>query len=415
MNLFRHLLFWIVLALGGALIAQLLIQDPGFVLVRYHGRSYESTLAAGLLLLLAASVVLWLLWKLLSLPFRLWRQRRERTARARLGDGLDALHHGHYTRAEKLLTQAAQDRQFEAPARTAAARAALARGDIAAASAHVDAIAERHPVSRGIALAETALAQGNTADAITALDSLPGPLPPRALLLRADILAASGQAAQAYGMLGALRQQQALSPEQWAERERRWAERALHDAADANALADSWDALPAAVRNEAPVVQAYADRAADLRWEEAAAKSIEQALDARWDEHLAAHYGALPIGRLASRRNHAERWLQAHPASPGALLGIARLARAQGQWPQAEQYLHRAIAQGSSGDAWEELGHGFSAAGDDARARQCYANALRAQRSESTEALPGRDLKQQIQDEAAIEERDAHGLPRLRG
>ena len=34
MNLFRNLLFWIVLALAGALLAQLLLQDPGYVLVR---------------------------------------------------------------------------------------------------------------------------------------------------------------------------------------------------------------------------------------------------------------------------------------------------------------------------------------------------------------------------------------------
>ncbi|TXH69321.1 MAG: heme biosynthesis protein HemY, partial [Lysobacteraceae bacterium] len=43
MNLFRHLLFWVVLALAGALLAQLLIQDPGFVLVRYRGVSIETS------------------------------------------------------------------------------------------------------------------------------------------------------------------------------------------------------------------------------------------------------------------------------------------------------------------------------------------------------------------------------------
>ena len=32
MNLFRNLLFWIVLALVGALVAQLLVRDPGHVL-----------------------------------------------------------------------------------------------------------------------------------------------------------------------------------------------------------------------------------------------------------------------------------------------------------------------------------------------------------------------------------------------
>lgn len=424
MNLFRHLLFWIVLALAGALIAQLLVQDPGFVLVRYRGTRYETTLAGLLLLAAAAAFVAWALWKIVSLPLRLWRRRRERNARARLGDGLDALHQGQYARAEKLLALAAQDRQFEAPARTAAARAALTRGDRDAAAAHWDALEARHPASRAIAIADHAQSEGRHADAVAALDAVNGPLPPRALRLRAEALAADGRAAEAYGMLGALRQQQALSSDALNTHERDWAAQALRNAADANALADHWDALTPALRNEASVVLAYAERADDLRWNDAAANSIEQSLSVQWDERLAAFYGGLSVARLDAaaverRRANAEAWLQQHPSSPGALLGLARLARAQGQWPLAEQYLHRAIAQSQSradwqAQAWEELGHGFAHAGEDLQARLCYANALRAQRGESTEPLPGRDLRQRIHDHAAIEERDAHGLPRLK-
>jgi HemY protein len=234
------------------------------------------------------------------------------------------------------------------------------------------------------------------------------------LLLRAEALAASGQGAQAYGLLGALRQQQALPAERLAELEGRWAEAALHEAADANVLAERWETLPKPLKSEPAVVAAYADRAAALRWEDAAAKSLEQALDTRWDETLAARYGTLPIGRLDARRANAERWLQAHPASPALLLTLARLSRAQSQWPQAEDYLHRALAQGAGSEAWEEFGHGYAATGDDARARVSYANALRAARGESVEELAGRDLRQKIYDQAVTEERDEHGMPRLR-
>ncbi|MFO1473100.1 MAG: hypothetical protein U1F20_00565 [Lysobacterales bacterium] len=41
MNLFRSLLFWIVLALLGALAAQFLLADPGYVLVRFRGTDYD--------------------------------------------------------------------------------------------------------------------------------------------------------------------------------------------------------------------------------------------------------------------------------------------------------------------------------------------------------------------------------------
>ena len=46
MSLFRNLLFWIVLALLGALVAQLLLSDPGYVLIRFRGYDYETTVAA---------------------------------------------------------------------------------------------------------------------------------------------------------------------------------------------------------------------------------------------------------------------------------------------------------------------------------------------------------------------------------
>lgn len=428
MNLFRNLLFWLLLALAGALLAQVLVQDPGFVLVRYLGATVESTLVGGLLMLGAALFSLWLLWKLVALPFRLWRQRRERDARARLGDGFDALHQGRYAQAEKLLSKSAQNPRFEAPARVAAAQAALARGDADAATAHLDALPTQHAPLRALVLADAALAEGRAADATAAFDAVADrALPPRALVLRADALAAHGRSAEAYGMLGALRQQQALTASQCAERERLWAARMLNEADDGNALAGHWDALPAALRTVPAVARAYGDRAAALRWDDAAAGCLEAAIDTQWNGALAAHYGALPVDRLdatalARRRAHAERWRLAHPDSQGALLGLARIARAQGEWPVAEQALDRAIAGGggaavreadtSESELWEELGHGYAQAGDDTLARLSYRNALRALRGEATDALAG----QQAEGPHAIEDatgdlHDASGLP----
>lgn len=415
MNLFRNVLFWIVLALAGALLAQLLVRDPGFVLVRYGGNDYTTNVPKAIALLLLVLGALWLLWTLLSLPFVAMRRHRQKQARMRLIEGFDALHQGQWTRAETLLGQAAEERDAIAVAHVGAARAALARGDEAAARAHLSSIDAGHAASRAIAEAELALAQGRAADALALLDAPSAtPLPPRGLTLRGEALAALGRSGEAYGLLGALRQQQALSESRLAEREAHWAAASLREAADANVLADRWEALPRPLRSDPAAVAAYAERAAAMRWDEAAARSIEQALDARWDESLAALYGRLPIGRLGERRTKAESWLQAHPASPALLTTLARLARAQGQWPQAESYLHRALAQGAHREAWEELGDGFAQAGDEKLARLSYANALRAARDEATQPLPGRDLRQTIFDQAVVEERDEHGVPRLR-
>lgn len=415
MSLFRQILLWTALAVVGALVAQLLLDEPGYVLVRYGGWDRSTTVAGAVVILLGALLALWLVWKALSLPFIAFRRYRKKQARARLIEGLDALHQGHWNRAESLLAQAANEREASLPARIGAARAASSRGDLAAAQAHLESLDHR-PSSRAVALADLALAQGAPADALEALDAPEAqPLPPRGLVLRAEALAALGRAGEAYGLLGALRQHHALPAERLATLEARWAEAALRQARDANELADRWDALPKPLRADPATVAAYAERAAALRWDEAAARSIEEALDTRWDESLAALYGRLPIGRLDARRARAEGWLDAHPASPMLLLTLARLAQAQGQWPQAERLLHRALAQGAGSEGWEELGHGYARIGDEPRARLSYLNALRAARGEAIAELPGRDMRQRIYDEAAIEERDEHGVPRLRG
>ena len=410
MNLFRNLLFWLVLVLVGALVAQMLVQDPGEVLVRFRGHDYQSTLVGAVLLLVLALAALWLLWTVLALPFRGWAGFRRRQMRARLTDGLGALHQGHWARAEKLLDQAAERDEAAAVARVGAAQAADARADSAAATRQLDALAARHPIAHALASADRALPT-DPAAALAALDAPAAqPLPPRGLLLRAQALARLGRAHEAYGMLGALRQQQAAPPLALDAMQARWAAASLTEAADANALADRWDALPKPLQADPIVVAAYAARASDMRWDDAAARNIEQALATRWDESLVDLYGRLPATAPDARREQLTRWLQAHPESPSTLIALARLQ----PWPTAEASLHRAVAQGGGARAWEALADGYASSGDAQSARLAYANALRATRGEATLALANRDLRQQIQDAAAIEVRDEHGVPRLR-
>ena len=81
---------------------------------------------------------------------------------------------------------------------------------------------------------------------------------------------------------------------------------------------------------------------------------------------------------------------------------------------QTPHYLHRALAQGAGAEAWELLGHAWTAQEDPARAQIAYANALRLARGEAPLALGGRSLREQIADQAVAEYRNEHGIPHLR-
>ena len=437
MKTFRYLLLLLALAVLGALAWQPFANDDSQVIVSLRHWTYTTNVSQGLLILAIALLVLWIIVWLVRLPLRLWRGHRHKQHRVRLAGGLLALHEGRWMRAEKSLEHAADDPAMRLPARLGAARAARERGDAAAVERHLQAASSDFDHADVVLdRADALLREGDATAAVAALDAAASktPLPPRALVLRARALAASGRANDAYGTLGALRAAQALSNDDYAAFESALAQQSLREAPDANALADRWDRLLAPLRTQADVVIAYADRASALQLEDAAAGAIETALGTHWNEALALQYGRIPPGRLAAtepgaRLAVAESWLRAHSDSPALGITLGRLSRRQNLWGKAEDYLHRAIAQGASQEAWEELGHVYVAHGSilrpapdersslraefEMRARHSYANALRAARGESIEELPGRSIKERIFDESVIEERSELGVPRL--
>ncbi|NLG59663.1 MAG: heme biosynthesis protein HemY [Gammaproteobacteria bacterium] len=390
MTLFRNLLLWILLAAAGALLAWMALgSDHGHVLVRFGGYDYTTSLVNAIAIALGVLVALGLLVWLLGLPFRSWHRRRDLQARASLGEGLEALHQGRWSEADRQLARAVQEPHAEAAARVAAAHAAHRRGDVVRARSELDGFGDRHPASRAIVAAELALADGRPTDALVALDAPAAqPLPPRGLALRAEAMAASGQSAQAYELLGSLRRHQAWPDAELEARETRWAAGMLREARDSNALASHWEALPKQLRTDPAVAAAYADRASALGWDEAACKALEQALAANWDEPLADRYGRLPLGRPEHRAAVCDRWLEKRPDSAALLVARARLAAQARDWPAAESHALRAMEHGAGAPAWELLGDIRRAQGNEDGAAHAYANALRAARGETPVPLP---------------------------
>nr|MBP8098305.1 heme biosynthesis protein HemY [Arenimonas sp.] len=136
--------------------------------------------------------------------------------------------------------------------------------------------------------------------------------------------------------------------------------------------------------------------------------------DQHWNESLVHRFALLPAAREDTRLARAQQWLGDHPTSAALALCVGRLCLRAQLLAKAEEMLHRAIAQGAGAEAWEELGHLNTVRNDAVRAQVCYLNALRSLRGEPVRSLEGRSLREQIADEAVAEQRDEHGLPRLR-
>ena len=93
MSFFRTLLWWLLLAVLGALAWEQFSPDPGQVLVRWHGTTVVfMSLAVFLAAWGLAWFGLWALWTLLRLPFTAWHRLAQQQARNRLLNGLLASH-----------------------------------------------------------------------------------------------------------------------------------------------------------------------------------------------------------------------------------------------------------------------------------------------------------------------------------
>ncbi len=416
MTLFRQILLLLALAASGAFLWHALAADPGYVLVAFRGWSVETTLLVAALLALVAGFALWLTAWLLRTPFVAWRRQRRRLAQARLADGLVALEEGRWKRADKLLFKAASDPALRLPALLAACRAAQARGEDERASALLaEAGKAGGEASARLLTVERLLQRGQYASAAELLENAARShtLPPRGLELRGRALAGAGRAVEALDLLPELRRSRAREGEALETLEREIIAAALAQSDALGSLMERWRSLSRAQRIDAAIVDAFAARAAALGDPDGAADAVVHALKKHWSEALARRYGALAHGDRPSAIKLAERWLQDQPQSTGLRLALGRLCRSERLWGKAEEYLRGALGGEGESEVWEALGELYVAQDDDGRARQAYANALRAGRGEV--GLSVRRIAREPSVEVVAEERSSMGVPRLPG
>jgi HemY protein len=410
---YLQLLALLALALAGALAWGALSADPGYLLVSIAGWSVESTVVGALLLLIAAALLLRLLFALLRAPFRLWRRRRRTRARERLAGGVLALHEGRWKRADTLLRQAAGERSQQTAALLLAAQAAQQQGDRERQLALLGRLADADSASvRLIVDAEALLRDGRPAVANELLEAAAqsAALPPRALELRVQGLQAAGRAAEALALLPELRRSRVREGAALEALERTVAAAALQQAANPGERELVWNALARGLRVHPAVLAAYVRACRRQGSDDAGAAAIEAALGKHWDDDIAALYGQLAHGAPRSAIKRAEAWLAAHPASSGMLLALGQLCRREQLWGKAEEFLQRALA-GRPAEAWEGLGELYIDRGDHGRAQQALRNALLAGRGEPT--APLRALLGHEREQPALEARTSMGLPRL--
>lgn len=416
MKLWRWILLLVLIAALAAFGWHWIAEDPGYVLVRLRGWRVQTTVLAAVVILLLAWGVFGALWQLARWPFGALTRRHRRLSRRRLADGLVALAEGRNGDAERDLSRASRLDALQGPALLAAAEAAARRGESARALESLDQAAQSVPQAARVLRAALLRRDGKPAEAVALLapEADTGTLTPGGWRELALAALAAGDARRARSALAPLQKSAALGSRNYQALENQVLVASVQSAVDAAALNTLWSQLPKNQRRAPVVVEAYARRAAELGMILPAMDELESALRREWSSSLVQAWGALGNEDLDARLRRAEGWLDAHPNDAGLLLALGRLCVKLKLWGKARKHLERSIALAPSAGAWEALADMWTGQGDAVMAQRCFRNALALTRGDMIQNVPTASAGVIDTRPIAIEDRDEHGVPRLR-
>ncbi|HET6431426.1 heme biosynthesis protein HemY [Dyella sp.] len=416
MKLWRWILLLVLAAALAAFGWHWIAEDPGYVLIRLRGWHVQTTVLAAVVILLLLWGTLGALWQLLRWPFGALTRRHRRVSRQRLADGLVAMAEGRHVEAERALHRAARLDALRGPALLAAAEAASRRGETARALEALGEASQSVPQAARVLRAAVLRRDSKPAEALALLapEADSGTLTPggwHELVLAAWM---TGDIRRAREALVPLHKSGALGSQDYQVLEQQVLVASLQAAPDAAALNTLWSQWPKTQRRAAAVIDAYARRAAALGMILPAMDELESALRREWSSRLVETWGALGHEDLDARLRRAEGWLDAHPNDAGVLLALGRLCVKLKLWGKARKYLERSIALAPSAGAWEALADMWTGQGDAGMAQRCFRSALAMTRGEAALHVPTASLGAIDTRPIAIEDRDEHGVPRLR-
>lgn len=417
MKLWRWILLLVAVAALAAFGWHWVAVDPGYVLVRFHGWRVETSLVAAVVILLLAWVVLVGVWRLARWPFGALTRRHDRLGQQRLAGGIVALIEGRHGDAERDLNRASRLEALRGPALLASAEAASRRGEPARALETLGDATQAAPRAARVLRARVLRRDGKPAEALALLapEADANRLTPGGWRELALAALAAGDTRRARQALEPLQKSGALGPRGYAEMETRVLVASIDAAPDGAELNTLWSQLPKAQRRVPAVIDAYARRSAGYGLVLPAMDEVESALRREWTPLLLDTWGRLPGGDLEARLRRAEGWLDAHPNDAALLLALGRMCVQLKLWGKARQYLERSLALEPGAGAWEALGDASAAQGDVAQAQRCYRNALAVLRGDAVPHPAGASATPIDTRDIAVEERDQHGVPRLRG
>ncbi len=380
--------FWtLLLATVAVVLAVLLRENNGNVLILINTWRIQVSLAFAVLALVVGFISLYVLLRVLAwftaIPMRLraWHGRRVvKRDHELLEQGWTELLEGRYSHAEKDLTKLldrSQDSNRQVLAALSAARAAHALGEFVRRDNLLATAREKAdtdgPLTEAVATAaaDLYLEQGLAQQALDVLLPLQqaGARHVHTLRLLLRAYRQLNRHDQVFVLARTLSRRGALHETEARQIIEVAAAARLRETLDSGEWRQVWKDLKSEERILPEVALAGATALAASGQSEDASRALELAIAARLDPRLLAAYSRADATQVSRRLQKAEAWLQRHPENPDLLTTLGNLCLVGQIWGQAEHFLLRSVDKRSDarvhallGSLYDKLGRQQDAA-----------------------------------------------------
>lgn len=411
MSLYRSFLWWLLMAALGALAWELLSPDFGEVVIRWHGTTVTTTVAFALFAGILSLFALWFIWYLLRLPYHAWNRYAQKQAKSRLNNGLTAFYEGRYSRAQKLLGMAAEEKSVRDLALLGARQAAIAQEDWVSAAQFLERLNLSNPSLAASNNARALLKAGNAKQALEVMMTRPssewspisrGIAIESAIAMQQFDLAKNWLTSRGHGL--SVKQQDHLNA--------LYQQQYLINANSAEVLWQRWQECKPNTAATDALAEGFSKRAIALGMQHSASIALIDAMESNYQKpyvvalsHLA-HNDKSLLERMVA-------FLATHSTDADLLYTLGTWAKACGQTPAAISYWQRAIAQGGGAESWNQLSQAYASEQQFEQAFNAANNARRVLNHEEPLPMTGVSLQEKIAAEAVSEQRNEHGIPWL--
>ncbi|WP_299182137.1 heme biosynthesis HemY N-terminal domain-containing protein [uncultured Neptuniibacter sp.] len=377
----------------GALVGEMMVKDPGYVLLAYNQTTVETSLWVLLVALVIGFILLHWSVNLLTrtqLPtarLKAWKESRHQLiSRRKTLKGLASLSEGNWAQAQKQLSQAAERSDLPLINYLAAARAAHEQNNEQATDALLQKARNSTPeaeVTVAISQAEIQMARGQLEPCLATLLRLRTLAPKNTYVMKLlkDIYLRLNDWHALSKLLPLLDKHQALKGDELSELSSQCYRQILEESINnlpvetsvddrLKELGKTWQALPSEQTRDSNLVQRYTELLVSLGAENRAEQNLKDLIKRNWDEQLVTLYGRINGENTKKQLDTARGWLKKHPESPALLLTMGRLSLQNQHWGQAVKYFEQSLELNPSAEALAELARLLRHLGDDERAQQ---------------------------------------------